>query len=148
MHHTQEPAVVKPCDTLKVYRNGVLIDQIDDLVTNVGFAWIAQRMKGQGGPITHMAIGSDSTAANLNDTALGAELARVPITTSGGVVTGDSIVFMGQFPAGVGIGTVHEVGIFDASTGGNLVARNVKGPYAKAAEDDLAFVLTIRIGQE
>ncbi|MBF0339390.1 MAG: hypothetical protein HQL95_00325 [Magnetococcales bacterium] len=141
-------SIVSParfCDTLRVYRNGVLIDQIDDRVTTAGFYWIIERIKGQGNPATHMAVGSGSTAAALADTALVNELGRVALTTPGGVPSGDTITFEAEFPAGVGTGTINEIGLFDAASGGTLISRNVKGPYAKDVGDVLTFTLSIKV---
>ncbi len=136
---------LKVCDQLRVYRNGTLIDTIDDLVTTDGLAWVAGRIKGSGNAASHMAIGSGATAAVVGDTTLETELGRVALTTAGGVVSGNTITFEATFLAGVGTGTVNEIGLFDAVTAGNLISRNVKGPYAKAAGDELTFTLAITV---
>jgi len=128
-----------------VYKNGVQIDVIYDLVTTDGLAWAASRLKGDGVAASHMAIGSGSAAAVLADAALGTELGRVALTTAGGVVSGDTITFEATFLAGVGTGTINEIGLFDNVTDGNLISRTVKGPYAKAADDVLTFTLSIQL---
>ncbi|MBF0212276.1 MAG: hypothetical protein HQM00_01790 [Magnetococcales bacterium] len=147
MSTPDSPCLVRFCDTLQVYRNRTLIDRIDDKITSAGFAWIVQRMKGQGGEVSHMAVGSGTTTAALGDTALVVETARVALTTPGGVISGDTITFEAEFPAGVGTGTVNEIGLFDAASGGTLISRNVKGPYPKEAGDSLIFVLSIKVQQ-
>lgn len=136
------------CDAVKVFKNGVLIDTIDDLITTVGLAWIANRIVGTGGvgAITHMAIGTGTTAPKVvGATTLETETARVALTTSGGVPTANIVVFEASFGPGVGTGTISELGLLTASTAGTLVTTNLKGPYTKDASDTLVFVATITI---
>lgn len=141
------PQLISParmCDTLQIFRNGILIDQIPDLITSAGHAWIISRLKGLGSAASHMAVGSGSTAASLSDATLVSELARVALTTPGGTPSGDTIIFEAEYPPGVATGTINEVGLFDAASGGTLISRNVKGPYAKDAGDSMTFLLSIK----
>ncbi|MBF0340234.1 MAG: hypothetical protein HQL95_04645 [Magnetococcales bacterium] len=115
------------------------------VLTSVGLNWLLSRLKGQGVPISHMAIGIGSTSPASTDTALDNEIARVPLTNPGGTILGDSMVFDAEYPIGVGIGTVMEAGLFDAPAGGNLIARCLKGPYLKDNATGLSLTMTIQI---
>ena len=70
---------------------------IPNLVVTVGKEWIAARMADTGipGEMSHMAVGSGTTAAANGDTALGTELGRVALDTSGGSVAATSTAIDG-----------------------------------------------------
>ncbi|GAB0057411.1 hypothetical protein SIID45300_01739 [Candidatus Magnetaquicoccaceae bacterium FCR-1] len=136
---------IKICDRLEIFKNGALIDTIDDLITTAGLDWIISRLRGLSSAASHVAVGSGQTAPALADEALQSELARVPLSIPGGQQTGNVIVFEADFPAGVGTGTIYEVGLFTADTGGILIARNAKGPYKKDPADAITTRLTITI---
>jgi hypothetical protein len=72
----------------------------------------------------YVAIGTDSTAPNVTDSALGAELYRSASTASSvtTTVTDDTAQFSGSF-AITGSATITEIGIFNSSSGGVMLAR-------------------------
>jgi hypothetical protein len=139
----------------KVKATGILkIDHYDEfgelkqqivkknLVTTLGFDIISARLFGTGkDPISHMAVGTDDTAAATTDTALGAEVGRVSasisqVTTN---TTNDSVQVIAPFPAGVGTGLLAEAGILNAATGGDLFNRLVFTPIDKGALDSITL---------
>ncbi len=76
---------------LTITLNGEVVQEIKNLVVTAGKGWIADRMQGvTAGVMTHMAIGTGTTAADVAQTALVTEVARVALGTSGGVVAGFS----------------------------------------------------------
>lgn len=90
-----------------------------------------------------IAIGSGSTAPDPTDTALVAETARGALTyTAVGVGT---FKVSRTFAAGVGTGTVAEVGLFDNTTAstGTLLARALVSSFTKAAGDSYTVELPI-----
>lgn len=123
--------------------------EINNLVVTVGRYYIAHRMINLSQPtaMTHMALGSSSTAAAAGDTTLGTELGRVGLTGGAGTVAANSnsVVYTATFPAGTATGTVREAGILNAASAGTLLARTTFGDVTKAAADSLAVTWTVSI---
>jgi hypothetical protein len=116
---------------------------IKNLVVTVGKEFIAARMVGTPDVMSHMAIGSDSTAADIADTALGTELGRVALassTSAGAVVTNTA-----TFAAGVGTGAVVEAGTFNAGSAGVMLCRSVFPVVNKGADDGMSITWTITV---
>jgi len=118
---------------------------VKNLVTTVGKGVIADRMKAAPAiaAMTHMAVGTNNTAAAAGDTTLGTELARVALTSTG--VAGAVITYIGTFGPGVGTGALVEAGILNAGSGGSLLARTVFSVINKAAGDSLTITWTVTI---
>lgn len=90
-----------------------------------------------------IAIGSGSATPAATDAALGAETARAALTyTAVGVGT---FKLSRTFAAGVGTGSVAEVGLFDNTTAvsGTLLARALVSPFTKGAGDSYTVELPI-----
>lgn len=119
--------------------------QHQNLVVTVGKEWIAARMKTAGTPteMTHMAVGTGSSAAAIGNTTLGTEVARVALSSS---VTGAVVTYTATFPAGTGTAALTEAGIFNADTAGTLLCRTVFLQINKAAGDTLSVTWTITVG--
>ena len=118
------------------------------LVTNVvvddGLDYIASRIKDTSETaMSHMAIGSNATAAASGNTALGTELGRVALTST--TVTNASVQYIGDFPAGTGTGAVVEAGVLNASSGGSLLCRTVFAVVNKGAADTLKITWTVTV---
>lgn len=64
---------------------------------------------------SYLALGTTTTAANVNDTRLGFEVVRVPILSTSVDPNTDKIVFRGQVPQG-SISTAYEIGLLSSST--------------------------------
>lgn len=95
--------------------------------------------------VTHIAVGSGGTAALRTDTALETELIRQAPTS---VVTYSAyeVGFKLFLSASVGNGsTYREIGLFDASSGGNMYARSTSfTPIAKNSAITITFTHIIR----
>lgn len=128
-------------------KKGNLIHTQDttNVVVSDGLEYITARMVDASIPteMSHMAIGSDNTAAAAGDTTLGTELGRVALTSS--TVTANAITYVGDFPAGTGTGAVVEAGILNNSTGGTLLCRTVFSVVNKAAADTLKITWTLTV---
>ena len=93
--------------------------------------------------MSHMAIGSGSTAAAASDTALGSQLARTGLTST--TVSGADVVYVDTFPAGTGTGAVTEAGLFNASSGGTMLCRTVFSVVNKGASDAMTITWTVTV---
>ena len=79
---------------LAISLNGTVVQEVNNLVVTAGKGWIASRMNSaSAGVMTHMAVGTGTTAAALTDKTLGTELVRQVLTTSGGTVAGAVVTF-------------------------------------------------------
>ena len=115
-----------------------------NLIVDTGLNFICDRMKDDETAMTHMALGSGTTAAAAGDTALGSQLgSRVSLTSS--TVTDNQIVYLCSFPAGSGTGAVTEAGIFNAASAGTMLCRVVFSTVNKSADDTLQITWTISL---
>ncbi len=86
----------------------------------------------------YVAIGTGTTTPAATDTALQSEAARSPQQTP---TNPSASVYQVQyaFGGGVGTGAITEAGLFDAATGGNLLARQTFAAVNKGASDTLTI---------
>lgn len=118
---------------------------IPNLVVTPGLVLIATGLSsGTTTALTHMAVGSDSTPADLSQTALLAEVGRVALTST--TLIGSSVSYVGTYPAGTGTGALTEAGIFSASTVGTMLSRSTFAVVNKLASDSMVITWTITIG--
>ena len=117
---------------------------IPNLVVTTGKNYIASRMKDASATaMSHMAIGTGSTAAAAGDTALGNEAGRVALTST--TVSTSNVAYVATFPAGTGTGAITEAGILNASSSGTLLCRTVFNIINKAAADTLGITWTVTV---
>jgi len=93
--------------------------------------------------MSHMAIGDGTASAAVGDTAMGSQLGRVSLataTSSGAVVT-----YTASFPAGTGTGAVTEAGIFNNSSGGDMLCRTVFSVVNKGSDDAMSITWTVTV---
>lgn len=127
-------------------KDGNLIhtDKTTNVVVSDGLDYITSRMKdATATAMSHMAVGSDNTAAASSDSTLGTELGRVALTST--TVSSNTITYVGDFPAGTGTGAVVEAGVFNASSSGTLLCRTVFSVVNKAAADTLKITWTLTV---
>lgn len=136
-------------DIVVTDKDGVVKEKrsIKNLVVTAGKTFIASSMlkTTTNSPVamSHMAVGSGTTAAAIGDTALGTQLARVALataTSSGAVVT-----YTASFPAGTGTGAITEAGILNNSTGGTLLCRSVFSVVNKGSDDAMSITWTVTV---
>lgn len=126
--------------------DGQVKDQriVDNLVVTAGKGFIASRMTGTAANVmSHMAIGTGSTAAAAGDTTLATESARVSLTSS--TTTNAQTLYVGTFPAGTGTGAITEAGLLNAGVGGTLLCRTVFAAVNKGANDAMTINWTVTI---
>ena len=119
-----------------------------NLVVSSGLAYIASRMKdATATAMSHMAVGSSSTAAAAGDTSL-TELGRVSLTSTTIVttsVTNDAVQYVATFNAGTGTGAITEAGIFNAGSAGTMLCRTVFAVINKGALDTLTITWKVTV---
>jgi hypothetical protein len=122
--------------------------EVDNLVVNSGLAYIISRMVGTAKTVmTHMAVGSSSTAAAAGDTALGSQLGSrkaLDSTTISGS-NNEKVIYVTTFDPGEGTGGITEAGVFNASTSGDMLCRTVFSVVNKAADDTMVITWTITL---
>jgi hypothetical protein len=116
---------------------------VPNLVVTTGKTFIAARMVGTPTAMSHMALGTGTTAAAVGDTALQTELVRVAFSsaTSTGAVT----TYIASFSAGTGTGAITEAGTFNASSSGTMLCRTTFPVVNKGADDTMSITWTITI---
>ena len=117
---------------------------VPNLVVTSGKDFIAERMKdATTTAMSHMAIGTGSTAAAAGDTALGTEAGRVSLTST--TVTANAVAYVATFGAGTGTGAITEAGLFNASSSGDMLCRTVFSVINKGAADTLGITWTVTV---
>ena len=117
---------------------------VPSLVVATGLNYIASRMKDASATaMSHMAVGTGTTAAAAGNTALVTESARVALTSS--TVTSGSISYVASYAAGTGTGALTEAGIFNASSSGTLLCRTLFSVINKGSADTMTITWTITI---
>jgi len=89
--------------------------EVENLVVQVGLNYIASRMKdATATAMTHMEVGTSSTAASLAQTTLVAAVSASRTALTSTTVTTSSVAYACTFGAGVGTGALTEAGLFNA----------------------------------
>ena len=137
---------VKLTGKLVISLNGEIVQIVNNLVVTAGKDWIASRMQGVVDSVmTHMAIGTGTTAAVIGDTTLETEITRDTLAVSGGVVVDNVITFTATFAAGDGTGAITEAGPFNHATVGDMLARTVFAVVNKGALDSMTIAWSVTI---
>jgi hypothetical protein len=127
---------------LTIAINDEVVQEIDNLVVTTGKGYVASRMKdATATAMSHMAVGTGSTAAAAGDTALGNESARVALTST--TVSGADVVYVGSFGAGVGTAALTEAAILNASSSGTMLCRTVFPVINKSSSDSMVVTWTV-----
>ena len=133
-------------------RDGKLKEEreINNLMTNVGEAHIADQLASapDESAMSHMAIGTGTTAPTSANTALEFELDRNALTsrTQGAGGDDNDIIYVGDWAAGDGTGAITEAGILNSSASGSMLARATFAAINKGAADTLKITWTVTIG--
>lgn len=115
-----------------------------NLVVTTGHNFIASRMVGTASAVmSHMAVGTGATGALVTDTTLQTELTRIALTS--GTSSGNVATYVTTFGAGEGTGALTEAGIFNASSGGTMLARTTFATINKGASDTLQISWSITV---
>ena len=128
---------------LVISLNDVVVQRTKNLVVTAGKAWVADRMNNANTVMTHMALGTGTTAAAVGDSTLQKEIDRNALTST--TVSTNTIAYGCTWAAGDGTGAITEAGLFDAASGGDMLARTVFSVVNKGASDSITITWTITI---
>ena len=132
---------------LQISLNNEIVHQCDNLVVTAGKNWVAGRFKDGSIPdeMSHMAIGSADTAAAAGNTALAPELNRIALTTDGGTVSTNTVQYDASWTSAAAAYAIKEAGIFNAATGGTMLARTTFAVINKGTDDTVSISWTITV---
>lgn len=130
--------------------NGQVKDtQTHNMIMQVGLAYITSRMKdATATAMSHMAVGTGTTAAANSQTALVTESARVALTSTTQVTTtttNDAIQYVATFNPGTATAAITEAAILNAASAGTMLARTVFSVINKGANDTLTITWKITL---
>jgi len=135
---------LKLTGNLKIALNGETVQEVKNLVVTDGKEYVASRMKdATATAMSHMAIGTGSTAASASDAALETEAGRVSLTST--TVTSNAVEYVATFGAGTGTGAITEAGILNAASGGTLLCRTVFSVVNKGSSDSMTITWTVTV---
>jgi hypothetical protein len=124
-------------------------EEVKNLVVTVGKNFIASSMAktttNSPAAMTHMEVGTGTTAAAVGDTALQTAVASSRVTLTSTTVTTNNVAYVASFPAGTGTGALTEAGIFNASSSGTMLCRTVFSVINKGAADTLGITWTVTV---
>jgi hypothetical protein len=131
---------------------------VDNLIVDAGIEGVAYRIAPHDGsttptaPYNYIALGTDDTEVVAGDDSLSAELptgatyAREQDSTAiYSTSSGNKLILSVVFGPGEGTGTLKESGLFNAATGGDMLARQTFAEITKASSDTLTITWTITL---
>jgi hypothetical protein len=124
--------------------NDEVVQEVDNLVVTAGKNYVASRIKDASATaMSHMAVGTNNTAAAAGQTALSAETARVALTST--TVSNNTVTYAATFGAGTGTGALVEAGILNASSSGTMLCRTVYTTVNKGSSDSMTVTWVITV---
>jgi hypothetical protein len=129
---------------LSIAINDEVVQEVKNLVVTSGKSFVASRMKdATAGAMSHMAVGTGSSAAAAGNTALGSEVDRNALAST--TVTGTDIAYVATFAAGEGTGALTEAGLFNAGSSGTMLCRTVFAVVNKGVADSMTITWTVTV---
>ena len=135
---------LKLTGALTISLNDEVVHEVDNLVVTAGKNFVASRMKDTTkAAMTHMAVGTGTTTAAASQTALVTENDRNTLTST--TVTANAIAYVCTWAAGDATAALTEAGIFNASSGGDMLCRTVFSVVNKASADSMTITWTVTV---
>ena len=129
---------------LSISINDEVVQEVPNLVVTDGKEYVASRMKDTTkAAMSHMAIGTVSTAAAASDSALGGQANREALTSA--TVAGTTITYIATFGAGSGTGAITEAGLFNQSSAGDMLCRTVFAVVNKGQNDSMTISWSVTV---
>lgn len=114
-------------------------------VVDAGLTFILSRMAGTTkGAMSHMGLGTGNTAAAAGQTDLVA-LAGSRVALDSTTPSTTTITYVATFGPGAATGAITEAGIFNGSTGGDMLCRTVFPVVNKQSGDTIVITWTITL---
>lgn len=131
-----------PSGELKEQRSGY------NVVTTVGKEFMASFLNSAVAAAAtftgkYIAIGTNSTAEAVGDTALGTEVSRSTGTAS--YLSGQIFQVKATFATGSGTGAIVEYGLLSSNSVGTLIARDTEAAINKGANDTLTVICQLTV---
>ena len=148
-HIFKEDAKIKGVLNIKrISETGEILDEktIDNTIVTTGKYHIADQLSDRGESVmSHMAVGTGTTAPAIGDTALQSELARKVFDskTQGTSTNANVVTYITTFAPGEGTGTLTEAGILNAASVGVLLCRTTFSAMTKGASDTIQLTWTV-----
>lgn len=117
--------------------------EVKNLVVTAGKEFIASAMVAAPTQMTHMGLGSGTTAPAAAQTALTTELGRVALSSA--AASGTTVTYTANFVAGVATGAVTEAGIFNAASAGTMLCRTTFAVLNKGADDSISITWQVTV---
>mgnify|MGYP006970118052 FL=1 len=134
---------LKLTGALTIAVNDEIVQETENLVVTAGKNWVADRMNNTNTVMTHMAVGTGTTAAAAGNTTLVTETDRNALTST--TVTNNAVAYVATWAAGDATAALTEAGIFDAASSGDMLARTVFSVVNKGAADSMTITWTITV---
>lgn len=135
---------LKLTGNLTIAVNNEIVQETKNLVVTAGKNFVASRMKDTTkAAMTHMAVGTGTTAAAAANTTLVSETDRNALTST--TVTNNEIAYVATWAAGDATAALTEAGIFNASSGGDMLCRTVFSVVNKGASDSMTITWTVTV---
>jgi hypothetical protein len=135
---------LKMTGRLAIAINGEVVQEVPNLVVTAGKGYVASRMKDTSlGAMSHMAIGTGTSAAAAGDTALGSEADRNSLTST--TVSAGTVTYIATFGAGEGTGAITEAALLNASSGGTMLCRTVFAVVNKGSQDSMTITWSVTV---
>lgn len=135
---------LKLTGNLTIAVNDEIVQETKNLVVTAGKNFVASRMKDTSkAAMTHMAVGTGTTAAAAANTTLVSETDRNALTST--TVTNNEIAYVATWAAGDATAALTEAGIFNASSGGDMLCRTVFSVVNKGASDSMTITWTVTV---
>lgn len=129
---------------LAIAINNEVVQEVPNLVVTAGKGYVASRMKDTSlGAMSHMAIGTNSTAAAAGNTALGGEVDRNSLTST--AVSGATVTYIATFGAGEGTGAITEAALLNAASSGTMLCRTVFAVVNKGSQDSMTITWSVTV---
>jgi hypothetical protein len=134
---------LKLTGALTIALNDEIVQETENLVVTAGKNWVADRMNNANTVMTHMAVGTGTTAAAAAQTTLVTESDRNALGST--TVTTNAVAYVATWAAGDATAALTEAGIFDAASSGDMLARTVFSVVNKGAADSMTITWTITV---
>ena len=123
--------------------------KVENLVVTTGKTFIAAAIlkttTNSPAAMSHMELGTGTTAAAAGDTALQTAISGSRTALSSATSAANVTTYVASFGAGVGTGAVTEAGIFNASSAGTMLCRTVFSVVNKGANDAMTITWAITV---